>query len=302
MKAGFTVPLVVTQPDSKRGVEVIAPPVKRFAQELGIPFTQPEKIKTNETFRAELERARPDAVVVFAYGLMIPKWMIDLPPLGNINLHASLLPKYRGGGPIQWAIANGDTVTGVTTMLIDEGIDTGDILLQREEPVLPDDTAMSLALRLAHIGTDLVIETLHGLDAHTIKPVPQDDSRATFAPLPKKEDGRLDWRRTSHETYNRLRGFQPWIPAVTTFRGKQLTIHAATPAPRAPTTSTAPGEIIVEQQRLFAMCGGDSVLEILDLQPEGKSRIRTKDFIVVYEPTPGERFGTAPMEPSAITG
>jgi methionyl-tRNA formyltransferase len=302
LKAGFAIPLVVTQPDLTRGVEVIAPPVKRFALELGIPVLQPEKIKNNETFRAELERARPDAVVVFSYGRLIPKWMIDLPPLGNINLHASLLPKYRGAAPIQWAIANGDAVTGVSTILIDEDFDTGDILLQREEPVLPDDTVMSLALRLAHIGADLVIETLHGLNSHVIKPVPQDGSRATYAPLPTRADGRLDWRRTSQELYNRLRGFQPWVPSVTTFRGKQLMISAAMPAPHAPAASAAAGEIIVEQQRLFAMCGGDSALEILGLHPEGENRISAKDFIVIYEPAPGERFGPGPGEPGAITG
>ena len=160
--------------------------------------------------------------------------MLDLPPLGNINLHASLLPKYRGAAPIQWAIANGETVTGVTTMRIDAGLDTGDILLQHELPIAPDDTAETLAPRLAAIGADLMVETLRGLQAGSIHPRPQDNSQATLAPILKKEDGLIDFSRSATEIFNRMRGFQPWPGAYTKFRGKNLQILKALPVPRMP--------------------------------------------------------------------
>ena len=164
--AGHSVRLVVTQPDrpSGRGMELSAPPVKQLAQKLGLEVTQPEKIKNNLEFRARLEEIRPEAIVVVGYGRIIPQWMIDLPPLGNINLHGSLLPKYRGAAPVQWAIAMGETVTGVTTMRIDDGLDTGDILLQREMPIAPEDTAVTLAPRLAEMGAPLMVETLRGIE------------------------------------------------------------------------------------------------------------------------------------------
>src|SRR5208337_6732 len=163
--AGFRVKLVVTQPDrpSGRGLEVAASSVKRLALTLGLPVLQPEKVKNNEEFRAQLESIGPEAIIVVGYGRIIPQWMIDLPELGNINLHASLLPKYRGAAPVQWAIARGETITGVTTMRIDAGLDTGDILLQQEIPIAPADTAETLAPKLAAVGADLMITTLHGL-------------------------------------------------------------------------------------------------------------------------------------------
>src|SRR5271170_2383009 len=160
--AGFRIHLVVTQPDRPkgRGLELVASPVKQSAQKLNLPITQPDRIKTNDEFRAQLTALQPDAIIVVGYGRIIPQWMLDLPPLGNINLHASLLPKYRGAAPIQWAIANGETVTGVTTMRIDAGLDTGDILQQRELAIALDDTAETIAPRLASIGTDLMVNTL----------------------------------------------------------------------------------------------------------------------------------------------
>ncbi len=187
--AGFHVRLVVTQPDrpSGRGMEFAASPVKREALQLDLPLTQPDKIKNNEEFRAQLEIIRPQAIVVVGYGRIIPQWMIELPPLGNINLHASLLPKYRGAAPIQWAIASGESVTGVTTMRIDAGLDTGDILEQREEPIRDDDTALTLAPRLAHTGAELVITSLAGLLKGTITPRPQDNgSRRSHRSSPKR--------------------------------------------------------------------------------------------------------------------
>src|SRR6266566_6275152 len=183
---GFAVDLVVTQPDRPRGrgMEMAFSPIKQRARELGLPVTQPDRIKE---FRTQLANLKPDAIIVVGYGRIIPQWMIDLPPLGNINLHASLLPKYRGAAPIQWAIANGETVTGVTTMRIDEGLDTGDILLQKEIPIAPEDNAEILAPRMAALGADLVVETLGDLQAGTVHPRPQDNSQASLAPILKKE-------------------------------------------------------------------------------------------------------------------
>src|SRR5919198_544691 len=198
VEAGFTVRLVATQPDkpSGRGLELTLSPIKQSALELALPIVQPEKIKNNDEFRNQLAVLNPDAIIVVGYGRIIPQWMIDLPRLGNLNLHASLLPKYRGAAPIQWAIASGETVTGVTTMRIDAGLDTGDILLQKEVPIAPNDTAETLAPHLAAVGAYLMIDTLKGLDAGTIQPRPQDHSKATLAPILKKEDGLIDFNRS----------------------------------------------------------------------------------------------------------
>jgi methionyl-tRNA formyltransferase len=286
--SGFHADLVVTQPDRPRGrgMELTASPVKHRALELGLPVTQPEKIKQNEEFRGQLTALKPDAIIVVGYGRIIPQWMLDLPALGNINLHASLLPKYRGAAPIQWAIARGENVTGVTTMRIDAGLDTGDILLQKELPIAPADTAETLAPRLATIGADLMIETLRGLQAGTIQPRPQNDAQATLAPILKKEDGRIDFRRSAAEIYNRLRGFQPWPGAFTSFRGKNLSVLSAVPGEH----SIAQGELLVEGDRLFVGCGAGS-LEPLEVQPEGKKRMAARDFIHGYRPRSGERLG-----------
>ncbi len=188
VEAGFHIDLVVTQPDRPkgRGLELVSSPVKQRALQLGLPVTQPESIKSNDDFRAQLAALKPDAIIVVGYGRIIPQWMLDLPPLGNINLHASLLPKYRGAAPIQWAIARGETVTGVTTMKIDAGLDTGDILLQREFPIAPNDTAETLAPNLAAVGAELIVETLRGLQAGSIHPRKQDQTQATLAPILKK--------------------------------------------------------------------------------------------------------------------
>src|SRR5580704_4745431 len=230
--AGFRVKLVVTQPDrpSGRGMELAASPVKRTALALDLPVIQPDKIKNNEEFREQLRNIGPQAIIVVGYGRIIPQWMIDLPPLGNINLHGSLLPKYRGAAPIQWAIAMGETVTGVTTMRIDAGLDTGDILQQVEERIAPEDTAATLAPRLAQAGAELMICTLAGLKNGSITPRPQDDSQATLAPILKREDGLIDFSHTATDAWNRLRGFQPWPGAFTRFRGKMLHVHAAVPS------------------------------------------------------------------------
>src|SRR5271169_5443941 len=212
VEAGHSVPLVVTQPDRPRGrgMEVAISPVKAAASRLGIAVVQPAAIKDNAEFRDQLAAIRPDAIIVVGYGRIIPRWMIELPRFGNLNLHASLLPKYRGAAPIQWAIANGESVTGVTTMRIDAGLDTGDILMQREIPITLEDTAETLAPRLAAIGADLMVETLRGLPAGSILPRKQDKSQSSLAPILRKEDGRMDFARSAEDLFNRLRGFQPW--------------------------------------------------------------------------------------------
>ena len=288
--AGFQVQLVVTQPDrpSGRHLELAPAPVKQLAQKLGLPVAQPEKIKNNLEFRAQLEQIRPDAIVVVGYGRIIPPWMIDLPPLGNINLHASLLPKYRGAAPVQWAIASGETVTGVTTMRIDAGLDTGDILLQVEEPIRPDDTAETLAPRLAALGAPLMVRTLRELEAGTLQARPQDNTRASLAPILSRDDGRIWFGRTAAEIADRLRGFQPWPGAFTAFRGKTLNLWAARPVSEAPLPE---GELKVDGERLLAGCGQGTALELLIVQPEGKKRMPARDFVHGYHPRSGEKLG-----------
>jgi methionyl-tRNA formyltransferase len=286
VEAGFALRLALTQPDRPkgRGLELVASPVKQAALRLGVSLYQPEKIKNNEELRARLREINPDAIIVVGYGRIIPKWMLDLPRFGNINLHASLLPKYRGAAPIQWAIANGESVTGVTTMRIDEGLDTGDILLQQELGIADDDTAETLSPKLAEIGAELMIETLRGMDAGTIKSRSQDNAAATLAPILTKEEGRLDFSRSAQETYNRFRGFQPWPGAFTTFRGKGLNVTLMKPA-----SELVPlGTLLVRGNRLLAGCGNDSAVELLELQPEGKRRMPASDFVRGYRPLPGE--------------
>jgi methionyl-tRNA formyltransferase len=287
--AGFSVRLVVTQPDRPkgRGLELVASPVKESALKLNLPITQPERIKTNEEFRAQITTVQPEAIIVVGYGRLIPQWMLDLPPLGNINLHASLLPKYRGAAPIQWAIAKGESVTGVTTMRLDAGLDTGDILLQRGLAITPDDTSETLSSRLALIGSGLVVETLRGLQAGTIHPQPQEHSQASLAPILKKEDGLVDFARSSVDILNRMRGFQPWPGAYTKFRGKNLQILKARTGADAPPSA----ELRVLAGRLFVGCGLDTSLEILELQLEGKKPTSAGDFIHGYRPKPGEKLG-----------
>jgi len=286
--AGFRVHLVVTQPDRPkgRGLELVASPVKECSIDLDLPITQPDRIKTNEEFRAQLTALKPDAIIVVGYGRIIPQWMLDLPALGNINLHASLLPKYRGAAPIQWAIANGETVTGVTTMRIDAGLDTGDILLQQELAVAPDDTAETIAPRLASIGADLMVETLRGLQAGGVHPRSQDNSQSSLAPILKKEDGLVDFSRRASEIYNRIRGFQPWPGAYTKFRNKNLQIVKAKPAKDA----LPPGELNLREGRLLVGCGHGTSLELLEVQLEGKKRTTARDFVHGYRLQTGEKL------------
>jgi len=288
INGGFDVRLAVTQPDrpSGRGLALSASPVKESALKHGVSLAQPDKIKNNESFRTQLEGLHPDAIVVVGYGRLIPQWMIDLPRFGNLNLHASLLPKYRGAAPIQWAIAKGETVTGVTTMRIDAGLDTGDILLQHEITIGPDDTAGTIASGLAEIGGQLMVATLRGLQTGTVQPRPQDNAQATLAPILKKEDGKVDFGRSANEISNRLRGFSPWPGAYTTFRGKTFHIWQARPT----TTKLPSAELKVDGSLAWVGCR-DSSLELFEVQMEGKKRMSAKDFINGYRPKTGERLG-----------
>jgi methionyl-tRNA formyltransferase len=290
LAAGHAIDLVITQPDRVRGrdQEPSPPPVKVLAMEVGLPVMQPEKIKNNPELRARLETIQPDAIIVVAYGRIIPEWMLNLPRWGNINLHGSLLPKYRGAAPIQWAVAHGETVTGNTTMRLDPGLDTGDMLLQRSLPIAPDQTAEQLFPLLAASGAGLMLDTLAGLEAGTIQPIPQDHAGASLAPILKREDALVDFARSAAEIYNRWRGFQPWPGAYSFFRGKKLTLHRLLPAGF---TAAAPGELAVEGERLFVAAGSATRLELLEVQLEGKKRMPVADFLRGMPPRPQERLG-----------
>jgi methionyl-tRNA formyltransferase len=285
LAAGHQIALVVSQPDRPVGRDQqIAPtPVKQAALAAGLAVTQPEKIRNNADFRAQLEAIAPDAIVVVAYGRIIPPWMLALPRMGCINLHASLLPKYRGAAPIQWAIAMGDAFTGNTTMLLEEGLDTGPILLQQTHEIGPEQSATELFPVLADAGAPLVVETLAGLAAGTLHPQPQNHEGATYAPLLNREDGRMDFAaRSATELYNRWRGFQPWPGAFTTLHGKKLIVHRMAVVHESYAEQlgiAAPGSVRIENHGLFTCCAGDTWLELLEVQLEGKKRLNAAEFL-----------------------
>ncbi|MGA2983600.1 MAG: methionyl-tRNA formyltransferase [Terriglobia bacterium] len=286
----FAVDLVITNLDepSGRGYEVKAPPVKQAALRAGLEVYQPAKLKDPVTVEF-LSRYRPCAIVVVAYGHILPKWMIDLPRLGCINLHASLLPKYRGAAPIQWSLIRGETVTGITTMRIDLGLDTGDILLKREVEIQDDDTSETLGRRLSQQGADLVIETLRRLEQGGLAAQPQDHAQATLAPILKKEDGRIDWNLPAIEIWNRIRGLRPWPGAYTKFRGKNLHVWAASRPLAGMTMPLDPGTLIAECGSLRVTCGQGTLLEATEIQLEGRKRLAPRDFLNGVKIHPGEK-------------
>ncbi len=273
VEAGHQVLAVLTQPDRARGrgQHEAAPPVKQAALRLGLPVYQPERVRRPEAVEY-LRSLAADAMVVVGYGQIIPQSVIDLARLGIINVHASLLPAYRGAGPIQWAILNGETRTGVTTMRIDAGLDTGDMLLKAETGVGPEETAVELGRRLAGMGADLLVKTLRGLEAGTIVPEKQDPDRATYAPLLKKEDGRIEWTLSAAAIHNRVRGLQPWPGAYTTLRGQLLHLWKARPLAGA----GAPGRIV--SLKPLAIGCGEGLLEPIEVQMEGRKRMPAADF------------------------
>jgi methionyl-tRNA formyltransferase len=297
LAAGHEIAMVVSQPDRPvgRAQQLTAPAVKQTALAAGLTVTQPEKIRNNTEFRAQLEAIAPDAIIVVAYGRIIPPWMLALPRLGCINLHGSLLPKYRGAAPIQWAVAMGDAFTGNTTMLLEEGLDTGPVLLQQTHEIGPNQTSVDLFEILAHAGAPLLVETLGGLAKGTIAPQPQNHEFATFAPVLDREDGRMDFAgRAAHELYNRWRGFQPWPGAFAALNGKKLIVHrmvvAAEPA-AAEQVAIEAGQICVDAARLFVSCAGNTWLELLEVQLEGKKRLSAAEFLRGNPLGAGARLG-----------
>jgi methionyl-tRNA formyltransferase len=276
--AGHHVTAVFTQPDRPkgRGQEPAASPVKIAAERHGIPVYQPERVRRPEVVE-EIRALAPEVMVVVGYGQIIPQSILDIPPHGTINVHASLLPKYRGAAPIQWAIARGETKTGVTTMRIDAGLDTGEMLLKTETEIGGEETAVELSAHLSVTGAALLTRTLAELSG--IKPEKQDDSEATNAPILKKEDGRIDWTQTAREIANRVRGFQPWPGCYTNWRGKRLGIWRA---------RAVPGSGRVGEIRGTQVACGDGALELVEVQPEGKKRMTAEAFLNGHQVKDGE--------------
>lgn len=290
IEAGHDVVALVTQPDREkgRGRALSPPPLKPVAEARGVAVHQPRRVREPAAQDA-LRALAPDIQVVVAYGQILPRSVIDIAPLGTVNVHGSLLPRYRGAAPIQWAIVNGERETGVTTMLIDEGLDTGPTLLSRATPIGPEETAAELEPRLAALGAAVLVETLEGIGAGTLKPVPQDHARATLAPIIRKEDGRLDWTLPAETLARRVRGFHPWPGTFTTWQGQPLKVLRARPAPDGPST---PGEIVAtDREGLVAGCGGGTRLRLLEVQPESRRPMSAAAFAAGLRPAPGARFG-----------
>jgi len=286
----FEIVSVYTQPDRPRGrgQEISFSPVKEVAVAAGLDVQQPAKVRAPEV-EEHLKKLAPDAIVIIAYGQIIPARLLPIPRLGWINLHASLLPKYRGAAPIQWAIASGETVTGNTTMRIDAGMDTGEMLLQEELRIGAAETAPELAARLAEIGAPLMVETLRRVAKGELAGRAQDHAAATMAPMLKREDGRIEWSRTATEIYNRMRGFAPWPGAYTEFREQAWHLRG-----RPVSNGRAggePGTILVEKDGVRVLCGGGSQLEILNVKQEGRREISAGEFARGARVESGERFG-----------
>lgn len=274
IEAGHRVMAVFTQPDRPkgRGGQLNASPVKEAALRLGLPVQQPERIRRPEVVE-QLRQMRPDAMVVVGYGQIIPQAVIDIPKLGIINVHGSLLPKYRGAAPIQWAVANGETRTGVTTMKIDAGLDTGDMLLKWETEIGAEEDALELGERLAGAGAGLLVETLR----ENPTPVKQDPAEATYAPILKKDDGEIDWNWTASKIFNRSRGFLPWPGAYSFFRGQMFHLWKSRVA--SGTAGGKPGQTILEKKRLLISCGEGTLLEPIEVQVEGRKRMPAEAFL-----------------------
>jgi methionyl-tRNA formyltransferase len=295
---GHEVVTVVTQPDRPkgRGQQPAAPPVKQSALRLGLPVYQPERVRRPEAIE-HLGSLAPEIMIVVGYGQIIPQAVIDLAPRGIVNVHASLLPKYRGAAPIQWAIVNGETVTGVTTMQIDAGLDTGDMLLRAETEIGSDENAVELGERLAVMGADLLVETLDRLTAGTLIPVKQDSAQASYAPILKKEDGKINWNQPAERIHNGVRGLQPWPGAYTEFRGQALHIWKSRVQVAPPVSPPSPAGILpgtlVFVKPLVVKCGSGA-LELVEMQLEGRKRIFATDFVNGQRLNDNENLGVPP--------
>jgi methionyl-tRNA formyltransferase len=301
----FQVEAVVTQPDRPRGRgrQVQSSPVKDFAIDSGLYVYQPEKIR-DESVEAFFKRMNPDAVVIIAYGQKIPPNLLEMPRLGWINLHGSLLPKYRGAAPINWAIVDGKTRTGLTTMRVEAGMDTGPILLQREIEIGPDETAPELSRRMSEAGAPLVIETLLGLEHGEISPRAQDNAEASKAPLLKKEMGRVDWKLPPEQIYNQIRGFEPWPGAFTTFRGQMCRVWGQTWRDLGGQEGVKglfiphgmehkidePGLLLPIEDEVLVICGGRTWLKLDAVQLQGKKRVTATEFANGARLTAEDRF------------
>jgi methionyl-tRNA formyltransferase len=294
----FQIVAAITQPDRPRGrgQEISLSPVKQVALAEGIPVHQPEKIRGPEA-QELLQKLAPDAIVIIAYGQIVPARLLGIPKLGWINLHTSLLPKYRGAAPINWAVVNGETKTGVTTMRIDAGMDTGEILLQRELNIGPLETAPELAARMSELGAPLMAETLRGLASGKIVPRAQSNEQASSAPMLKKEDGKIDWSRSAQDIFNRIRGFTPWPGAYTSFRGQSCHIwgepasnDSGGQSPQ-PGNGSNPGTLFVRGNQLQVSCGGATFLRALSVKLEGRKQVSAAEFVNGARLLQGEHFG-----------
>jgi methionyl-tRNA formyltransferase len=287
LDAGHDVVALVAQPDraAGRGLELLPPPTKRAALERSLPLLQPERVRRPEAVE-ELRALRPDLQVVVAYGQILPRSIIDLAPLGTVNVHASLLPRFRGAAPIQWAIARGEAETGVSTMLIDEGLDTGPVLLRRSLPIGPEETAAELEPRLAELGARLLLETVEGLRAGTLVPAPQDPAQATLAPALRREDGRMDFALPARALFDRLRGFSPWPGSHAFHDGKLLKVLRARPAEGA----GQPGVVLAcDRDGVVIACGRDA-LRLLEVQPESRRAMPAAAWAAGARVGPGARL------------
>jgi methionyl-tRNA formyltransferase len=292
LDAGHDVTSLVTQPDRERGrgQALAPPPVKPVAERRGVAVLQPRRVREPDAQEA-LRRLGPELQVVVAFGQILPRSVIDIAPLGTVNVHASLLPKLRGAAPIQWAIATGEAETGVTTMLIDEGLDTGPTLIARKTTIGPEETAAELEPRLARLGAEVLLETVRGLAAGTLVPVPQEHERATLAPMLKKEDGRIDWSSPAAAIARRIRGFHPWPGAFTAHDGRLLKVLRGREAPRAAGSADAGTVVAVDAEGVTVACGEGSHLRLLDVQAESRRALPAAAWAAGARLRPGARLG-----------
>ena len=288
LEASYDVVGVFTQPDKPkgRGHKVLPPPVKELALKQGIPVYQPVSLKTEESL-AQLTGLAPDLIVVVAYGKILPKAVLELPRLGCINVHASLLPKYRGAGPIQWSVLNGETVTGVTTMYMAQGLDTGDMLLKQETPIGENETASELHDRLSAIGASVLLDTLRALKEGKLSPQKQDDALATHAPMLSKELSLLDFHKPAQMVHNQFRGLSSWPCAATTLHGKRLKVYRSELAPG---KQAEPGTVVSGKQLVVA-CGDGGAVHLTEVQFEGSKRMKSEDFLRGHRVEPGTVLG-----------
>lgn len=300
VQATYKVVGVVTQPDRPkgRGQAMEPPPVKVWALARGLPVIQPTRMKDPDFLR-QLSEWHPDLIAVTAFGRILPKAILDLPPLGCVNVHGSLLPKYRGAAPIQWALIQGESETGITTMFMDEGMDTGNMLLRQPVAIEPDETAAELADRLAKVGGALLVETLHRLEAQSVTAQPQDHTQATYAPLLKKEDGVIDWSQSSTDIANRIRGLCPWPGSYTFYQQQRLIIWKGRVAGREEPVGSdgqPPGTVLAVGPTSFWVATGDGGVEVLEVQPANKKRMSVEHFLQGHALHVNEVFGAQPSD------